>query len=90
MGVEPALCKPVARWVCNRAAKEKALTDEELKSLVSMVKTSATKYGAKAVSDLIELSMANGYMTVIWDKLEQKARDAPRKSVAQQFMEIEL
>ncbi len=55
-----------------------------------MVKTSATKYGAKAVSDLIEQSMASGYKGITWNKLEQKARDAPRKSVAQQFMEIEL
>ncbi len=90
LGVEPALCKPVALWVCNRAAKGDALTDGELKSLVSMVKASATKYGAKAVSDLIEQNMASGYKGITWNKLEQKARDAPRKSVAQQFMEIEL
>ena len=90
LGVEPALSKPVASWIRNRAAKGQALTEEELKSLVSMVKASTVKHGAKAVSDLIEENMASGYKGITWNKLEQRTRDAPQKSVAQQFMEIPL
>ena len=90
LGVEPALCKPVANWICNRAAKGDALTEEELKSLVSMVKTSTAKHGAQAVSDLIQQNMASGYKGITWNKLDQKARDAPQKSIAQQIMEIEV
>ena len=90
LGVEPALSKPVASWIRNRAAKGQALTEEELKSLVSKVKDSTVKYGAKAVSDLIEENMASGYKGITWNKLEQRTRDAPQKSVAQQFMEIPL
>ncbi len=90
LGVEPALSKPVASWIRNRAAKGQALTEDELKSLVSMVKASTMKYGAKAVSDLIEENMASGYKGITWNKLEQKARDAPQKSFAQQIMEIKV
>ena len=90
LGVEPALSKPVASWIRNRAAKGQALTEEELKSLVSKVKDSTVKYGAKAVSDLIEENMASGYKGITWNKLEQRTRDAPQKSVAQRIMEIPI
>jgi hypothetical protein len=58
--------------------------------MVSMVKANTVKYGAQAVSDLITENMGNGYKGILWDRLERKSRDKPRKSVAEQFMEIPL
>lgn len=90
LGVEPALCEPVSNWINNRTARGEPLTEGELKSMVSMVKANTVKYGAQAVSDLITENMGNGYKGILWDRLERKSRDKPRKSVAEQFMEIPL
>ena len=90
LGVEPALCEPVSNWVNNRAARGEPLTEGELKSMVSTVKSNTVKYGAQAVSNLITENMGNGYKGILWDRLDRKARDNPRKSVAEQFMEIPL
>jgi hypothetical protein len=90
LGVEPALCEPVSNWINNRTARGEPLTEGELKSMVSMVKANTVKYGAQAVSDLITENMGNGYKGILWDRLDRKSRDKPRKSVAEQFMEIPL
>ncbi len=88
--VPPALTEPVSEWIANRNAKNQTLTQGELKSLVSMVKSNANKYGAQAVSDLIGEAMANGYKGIPWDRLERRARDKPQKSALERLMEIEV
>lgn len=90
LGVPPALTEQVSEWISNRAAKGETLTQSELRSFISLVKSKTAKYGAQAVSDLITENMASGYKGITWDRLEAKARDKPKKSVAEQFREIEL
>ena len=90
LGVPPALTEQVSEWISNRSAKGETLTQNELRSFISLVKSKTAKYGAQAVSDLITENMASGYKGITWDRLEAKARDKPKKSVAEQFREIEL
>lgn len=90
LGVPPALCEQVSEWVNNRSDKGETLTQSELRSFVSMVKSKTGKYGAQAISDLIAEAMANGYKGVPWDRLERRARDKPEKSALDRLMEIEV
>ncbi len=90
LGVPPALCEPVSRWVSNRTSRRETLTQNELRSFVSMVKSKARTYGAQAISDLIAETMSNGYKGIPWDRLERRARDKPEKSALDRLMEIEV
>ena len=58
------------RWMTYKDEKKKKYTETGMKALITQVEKHVREYGADAVSECIEMSMANNYQGIIWDRLK--------------------
>lgn len=60
----------VLEWLTYKHEKNEDYYPTGLKSLLTQIANKVAKYGEHPVVDLIQLSMANGWKGIIWDKLQ--------------------
>lgn len=72
----------LSEWMAYKTAKKDTYTEQGLKVLLRKIENSILEYGAPAVCDLIDDSMANGWKGIIWDRLKKPTAQKPvaRKS----------
>ncbi len=71
----PELQVAFDRWLAYKKERREAYKPTGLSALVTQIEHNAAQHGEKAVAELIESCMANGWRGIIWDKLEQKVRE---------------
>ena len=59
-------------WIKYKMERKESYKEQGMKSLLRQVENNALTYGDKAVCDLIDDSMANGWKGIIFDRLKQK------------------
>lgn len=64
----------MAEWITYKTERKEPYKEQGMKSLLRQVENNAQKYGDQAVCDLIEECMASNWRGIIFDRLEQKAR----------------
>ena len=77
------LTAKMEEWIQYKMERKESYKEQGMKSLLRQVENNALTYGDKAVCDLIDDSMANGWKGIIFDRLKQKAparSNAPQKS----------
>lgn len=72
------LTAKMEEWIAYKTERKEPYKEQGMKSLLRQVENNALTYGDKAVCDLIDYSMANGWKGIIFDRLKQK----PSRSVA--------
>ena len=60
-------------WFAYKAERKETYKEVGMKSLLRQIENNQLTYGEKAVCDLIDDSMANGWKGIIFDRLKQKA-----------------
>lgn len=73
-------------WLAYKNEKRQPYKPTGIKSLITQVANNCEKYSDQAVIDCIDLSMANNWQGIIWDRVQQSGktpgpskRDAPGK-----------
>lgn len=67
------LSSKLVEWIAYKTERKEIYKEVGLKSLLRQVENNQITYGANAVCDLIDDSMANGWKGIIFDRLKQKA-----------------
>ena len=67
------LTAKMEEWIQYKMERKESYKEQGMKSLLRQVENNALTYGDKAVCDLIDDSMANGWKGIIFDRLKQKA-----------------
>lgn len=67
-----ALQAKISEWITYKAERKEAYQEQGLKTLLRRLENSRIEYGEKAVMDLIDESMSNGWKGIIFDRLQQK------------------
>lgn len=80
MDVHAELTAKMEEWIKYKMERKEQYKEQGMKSLLRQVENNALTYGDKAVCDLIDDSMANGWKGIIFDRLKQKT---PNRSYAQ-------
>ena len=60
-------------WITYKTERKETYKEVGMKSLLRQIENNQLMYGEKAVCDLIDDSMANGWKGIIFDRLKQKA-----------------
>ena len=60
-------------WFAYKTERKEPYKEQGMKSLLRQIENNQLMYGEKAVCDLIDDSMANGWKGIIFDRLKQKA-----------------
>jgi hypothetical protein len=66
------LSSKLVEWIAYKTERKETYKEVGLKSLLRQVENNQLTYGANAVCDLIDDSMANGWKGIIFDRLKQK------------------
>lgn len=66
----PELQAAFDRWLDYKKERRETYKPTGLSALVTQIQRNAAQYGEKAVAELIESCMANGWRGIIWDKLQ--------------------
>ena len=59
-------------WIKYKMERKESYKEQGMKALLRQVENNALTYGDRAVCDLIEESMSNGWKGIIFDRLKQK------------------
>ena len=62
----------MAEWVQYKVERKESYKEQGMKALLRQVENNAFAYGDRAICDLIEESMSNGWKGIIFDRLKQK------------------
>lgn len=81
MIIHAELRSKMEEWIRYKTERKEAYKEQGMKALLRKVENNALTYGDRAVIDLIEDSMSNGWKGIIFDRLKEKA---PAKSNVQQ------
>ena len=68
------LTAKMEEWIQYKMERKESYKEVGMKSLLRQVENNALTYGDKAVCDLIDDSMANGWKGIIFDRLKQKTQ----------------
>ena len=74
------LTAKMEEWIAYKTERKEPYKEQGMKSLLRQVENNALTYGDKAVCDLIDDSMANGWKGIIFDRLKQKPSRPAAKS----------
>lgn len=77
--VSQVLMEKLLEWLKYKTERKESYKEQGLKALLRKVENNAITYGEKAVCELIDECMANGWKGIIFDKLKQKDK-APTMS----------
>lgn len=69
----------VIEWLKHHSQRSKPYQDIGFNKLLALIKQKVKDHGEKEVIGIIDLSIANGYQGIVWDKLA-KGRAAPGRS----------
>ena len=83
----PSLRDSVKQWVSYKAERREAYKPTGLKKLITQIANAADKYGAEAVSDVIDRSMAANYQGIVFEKLDKANYAKPNSGKEQTFVE---
>ena len=83
----PSLRDSVKQWVSYKAERREAYKPTGLKKLITQIANAADKYGAEAVSDVIDRSMAANYQGIVFEKLDKANYAKPNSGKKQTFVE---
>lgn len=75
------LAGKVKDWLQYKKERREGYKEVGLKSLITEIRHNTERYGEQAVIDLINYSMAANYKGIIFDRLKQQSRPAPKKVV---------
>ena len=78
----------ISEWMAYKGKKNFVYEETGMKSLMTIMKKNIATYGEKAVSDVIDLSMSNGWTGIIWDKLAKGKSNSGSVNGATSFMEM--
>lgn len=67
-----SLAEKMAEWITYKTERKEPYKEQGMKSLLRQIENNQMQYGEKAVCDLIDESMANGWKGIIFDRLKQK------------------
>ena len=67
-----ALSEKMTEWITYKMERKEPYKEQGMKSLLRQIENNQKQYGEKAVCDLIDESMANGWKGIIFDRLKQK------------------
>ena len=78
--IPDSLKAKMEEWITYKTERKESYKEQGMKSLLRQIENNQILYGVKAVCDLIDDSMANGWKGIIFDRLKQKApaRGNPR------------
>lgn len=83
------LTAKMEEWIKYKMERKEPYKEQGMKSLLRQVENNALTYGDKAVCDLIDDSMANGWKGIIFDRLKKApARSNARSQGGNIFLEI--
>ena len=71
--IPDCLVAKLEEWIAYKTERKESYKEVGLKSLLRQIENNQLTYGEKAVCDLIDDSMANGWKGIIFDRLKQKA-----------------
>lgn len=66
------LSEKVMEWIEYKVSRKEEYVEQGMKSLLKRISSKAQSNGDFAVMDLIDMSMANNWKGIIWDKLGAK------------------
>lgn len=72
--ISDTLIAKVTEWITYKKERREAYKEQGMKSLLRQIENNQLTYGANAVCDLIDESMANGWKGIIFDRLKQKGQ----------------
>lgn len=77
-------------WIQYKTERKEPYKEQGMKSLLRQIENNQLMYGEKAVCDLIDDSMANGWKGIIFDRLKQKtpARSNARPQNSNPFLDM--
>lgn len=78
--IPESLNAKLEEWIAYKTERKESYKEVGLKSLLRQIENNQLTYGEKAVCDLIDDSMANGWKGIIFDRLKQKV---PQKQTYQ-------
>ena len=70
--ISPMLADKLREWFKYKTERKEPYKEQGMKSLLRQIENHCSQYGDKALVDLIEDSMANGWKGIIFDRLKQK------------------
>lgn len=62
----------LAEWITYKMERRESYKEQGMKTLLRRIENCMLTYGEDAVCDVIELSMSNGYVGILFDKLKPK------------------
>lgn len=66
------LAAKMAEWITYKTERKEPYKEQGMKTLLRQIENNQLTYGEKAVCDLIDDSMANGWKGIIFDRLKNK------------------
>ena len=72
------LLTKVEEWIKYKTERKESYKEQGMKALLRQIENNALTYGDKAVMDLIDESMANGWRGIIFDRLKEKQATSDR------------
>jgi predicted phage replisome organizer len=78
----------MSEWFTYKTEMKQTYKERGMSTLLMQVEKYTKKYGNKAVCELIDDSMANGWKGIIWERLEKKqpAKQTGRKEIVPNWM----
>ena len=70
--IPDTLAEKMGEWITYKMERKEPYKEQGMKSLLRQIENNQMQYGEKAVCDLIDESMANGWKGIIFDRLKQK------------------
>ena len=70
--IPETLAEKMGEWITYKMERKEPYKEQGMKSLLRQIENNQMQYGEKAVCDLIDESMANGWKGIIFDRLKQK------------------
>lgn len=67
-----SLTEKLCEWIKYKMERRESYREQGMKSLLRQIENNYLTYGEKAVCDLIEESMANGWKGIIFDRLKKQ------------------
>lgn len=76
-GFAPQLEDAVLRWMQYKQERREQYKPTGLKTLLGRIKSKSREFGAAAVADAIDMTMAANWQGIVWDKLKRAAPQEP-------------
>ena len=70
--LSPDLQAKMDEWITYKTERKEPYNEQSMKTLLRQVENNSLKYGDKAVCNLIDDSMANGWKGIIFDRLQNQ------------------